>query len=357
MRIETSTVAMSVEHQSSVQRTIVHRQGGAVDPVSLQVLIPVQNPQELEPSADFTGPLQGDNSERSIEEWVQAGAALDARMRLNKLVLEGFLGRHLELTKRNALASQSAGSQSTAAVANSVSSLSVADNSANNSVPAEGGLADTIDVSQFLLQLEEKERTHVTLSANITMLDGRQINVNIAQEMSRHLKIEREAVEADIARFMDPLVINFSGPVRLDNTRVNFDLDGDGESEGIARFASDSAYLALDKNGDGRINNGGELFGVASNNGFEDLRAYDLDGNGYIDEADPIFSQLSLYRPGFEGNISIRSAGIEAFSLDYIESPFSLKSSAGEDLGRVRSTGFYLTNTGSGSLQQIDLAV
>lgn len=352
MRIEASTVVMSVEHQSSVQRTIVHRQGGAVAPMNLQVLTPEQTPQELEPSADFTGLLQGDNRERSIEEWVQAGAALDARMRVNKLVLEGFLGRHLEVAARNTLVFQP-----TATVTSAVSSLSVADNSVSNSVPTEGVLADTIDVSKFLLQLEEKERTYVTLSANITTFDGREINVNIAQEMSRHLNIKREAVEADIARFMDPLVINFSGPVRLDNTRVNFDLDADGTPEHIARFASDSAYLALDKNGDGRINNGSELFGVASNNGFEDLRAYDLDGNGYIDAADPIFSQLSLYRPGFEGSVSIARAGIEAFSLNYIDSPFSLKTSTGEDLGRVRSTGFYLTNTGAGSLQQIDLAV
>lgn len=357
MRIETSTVVMSVEHQSSVQRTVVSQQGEVLDPMALRAASTLEstNGAALEFSFGGTGLRQGDDSVASVEAWMQAGAALDARTRVNKLVLDGFLGRHLAIAADSAVLGVRPDS-------------SVPLDSVDRSMSLDKRVADTessiqevwsggIDLSMFRLQLEEKERTHVALSADITTADGRHINVNIEQEMSRHLSIERELVEADVARFMDPLVINFSGPVRLDKNRVDFDLDGDGVKESIARFASDSAYLALDKNGDGRINNGTELFGVASNNGFDDLREYDIDGNGFIDAADPIFSQLSLYRPGFEGGISIISAGIEAFSLDYIDSPFSLKSSLGEDLGRVRSTGFYLTSTGAGSLQQIDLAV
>lgn len=350
MRIATSTVAMSVEHQSSVQRAIVSAQGDIVEPAALRAAVlsgsdnsPVQ---ERAKWPDFS---IHNEQVQSVAQWMQAGAALDARMRLNKLVLEGFLGRQLSMAQ--------AGDVSAAQHSPDILPAGVEGEGVETTASTQATFWAEFEASTFLLKLEEKERTEVSISAVLSTLDGRRINVDIKQQMSRHLHIERDAKESDIARFMDPLVVNFSGPVRLNTQRVGFDLDGDGQQEHIARFASDSAYLALDKNGDGRISDGGELFGVASGNGFEDLRAYDLDGNGYIDAADPVYSELSLYRPGFEGSDSIRRAGIEALSLAYIDSPFALKSSSGEDLAQLRSTGFYLTATGAGSLQQIDLAV
>ena len=49
-----------------------------------------------------------------------------------------------------------------------------------------------------------------------------------------------------------------------------------------------SGFLALDKDGNGKIDDGNELFGTKSSDGFGDLREYDSDGSGWIDENDEI---------------------------------------------------------------------
>mgnify|MGYP000465316364 CR=1 FL=1 len=63
-----------------------------------------------------------------------------------------------------------------------------------------------------------------------------------------------------------------------------------------------SGYLALNKNGDGVINDGSELFGTASGDGFYDLSMYDEDGNGWIDENDHAYILANIVAIGTELN-------------------------------------------------------
>lgn len=55
-----------------------------------------------------------------------------------------------------------------------------------------------------------------------------------------------------------------------------FDIDLDGHADQIAFVGTGSGFLALDRNGDGEINDGSELFGPESGDGFAELAAYDL---------------------------------------------------------------------------------
>jgi len=69
---------------------------------------------------------------------------------------------------------------------------------------------------------------------------------------------------------------------------------------------SDDAWLVLDRDGDGVINDGSEMFGNATpqpqpatgtlRNGFLALAQYDDDRNGLIDEKDPVFAELRLWQ-------------------------------------------------------------
>ena len=122
-----------------------------------------------------------------------------------------------------------------------------------------------------------------------------------------------------------------------------------------------SGFLILDRNGDGQVNDGSELFGVQSGDGFADLAQYDLDDNQWIDENDAVYRDLQVWQKDGEGRDSLRSlaqSGVGALYLGRVASPFSVNTATNQSLGLVRSTGIFLYETGQvGSLQQVDLAL
>lgn len=211
----------------------------------------------------------------------------------------------------------------------------------------------------------EAEQTRFQAQGIVKTADGREIAFNLQLSMSReHLEQSDVSVRlGDAARQVkDPLVINFNGSAaQLTAAKFSFDLDADGSAEQISFVAPGSGFLALDKNQDGRINNGSELFGPASGNGFSELAAYDQDGNQWIDENDAVFAQLRIWSKDTEGNdqlATLKAAGVGALFLGNASTEFSLKDASNRLDGQVRATGIYLRENGSvGSLQQIDLAI
>ena len=163
--------------------------------------------------------------------------------------------------------------------------------------------------------------------------DGRSINFSMELAMDRTTLTETRE-QALISTWqeqvvlVDPLIINLEGGVpALSDARFEFDLDNDGSTEEISFAASGSGFLSFDKNHDGMINNGSELFGPGTGNGFDELSAYDLDGNGWIDENDDVFSKLSVWTRDGSGNdllVSLADAGIGAVYLDNAATAFEL---------------------------------
>ena len=210
---------------------------------------------------------------------------------------------------------------------------------------------------------EETEHTTFHAEARVRTADGKEISLTLDLDMFRSYREESSiSLRAGDAVRKDPLVINFGGTAaQLQNRRFSFDLDADGKTEQVPLLAGNRGYLALDRNGNGKIDSGKELFGPASGDGFAELAEFDSDGNGWIDDNDPIFAQLRVWMQDDKGGGTLNTAkahGVGAIYLGRAETPFDLKDGANQELGVVRSSGIYLAeNGGAGSVQQIDLMV
>lgn len=208
--------------------------------------------------------------------------------------------------------------------------------------------------------ISEHESCEFSAAGTIRTADGQAIDFRLDLAMDRRFTSTRRDVDSGILR--DPLVINFDGKAaELADSRFDFDLDGDGQRDSLHALAGGSAFLAIDRNGDGAINDGSELFGARSGDGFADLAVLDGDGNGWLDEADAAFASLKAWSRDANGKETIsglQEKGVGALYLGRAATPFSLKDDDNRLRGQVRASGVYLREDGrAGSLQQIDLAV
>ena len=211
--------------------------------------------------------------------------------------------------------------------------------------------------------VSESESVAFASSGMVKTQDGRSIDFNIEVSMSRAFTSQINTLTTQNYIKTDPLVINLDTDIgSVTDQKFLFDLDSDGEEEEISFAGKGSGFLALDRNGDGRIGDGSELFGTKSGDGFKDLAAFDEDGNGWIDENDSIYSKLKVWTKDEDGNdylINLKDADVGAIYLDNVDTQFSLKDGNNRLNGEIKKTGIYLhESTGAaGTLNHIDLAV
>jgi hypothetical protein len=210
----------------------------------------------------------------------------------------------------------------------------------------------------------ETEQTNFSASGSVKTADGKEISFNIELSMARSYH-EESSVSlrlGDAAKQVDPLILNFGGTAaQLSDQRFSFDLNSDGKQEQINSLKQGSGFLVFDRNNDGKINNGQEMFGPSSGNGFAELSALDDDHNGWIDENDNAYDKLQVWQGAGkdQGELqSLASAGVGAIALSHSITPFSIKNDANELLAEVRSTGLFLQHNGeAGTIQHVDLTV
>lgn len=211
-------------------------------------------------------------------------------------------------------------------------------------------------------RIEETATMNFDAQGIVKTSDGKTINIDLSLNVSRSFVSEKHIAFKAGDALKDPLVINFSSAsAELTSTKFSFDIDSDGHNDNISFVKSGSGFLVFDKNKDGKINNGSELFGPETGSGFMELRAYDSDNNGWIDENDAIYDQLQIWTKNEKGEdqlFAIGQKGIGAIYLNAIASPFELKDSTNALQGKIQQSSVFLFEKGgTGTIQHVDLSI
>ena len=274
----------------------------------------------------------------------------DPKLKAMRLILEALSGKKIRITSFEPVATEDAVSYPDAA---------------QGANPAEPPVARQGWGLEYDLVETRSEQEAMTFSATgqVATADGQTIDCQLQLAMQREfVATNRVQIRAGDAKLVDPLVINFNGKAtELSEGRFAFDLDADGTSEQISGLAGGSGFLALDRNQDGKINNGLELFGPASGKGFGELAQLDSDHNGWLDENDPRYGELRVWMRDEAGNESLSSLAennVGAILLNPVQTTFALKDSGNGLLGQLRESSIFLgENGGVGTVQEIDLGV
>ncbi|WP_346887064.1 hypothetical protein [Clostridium sp. UBA1056] len=209
---------------------------------------------------------------------------------------------------------------------------------------------------------QETEKMNFKAKGLVSTEDGRTIDLDLELNMSRNFISQTNInIKAGDA-LIDPLVINYSGKnLELTDNKTSFDIDLDGIKDNIPFVSEGSGFLALDLNNDGVINDGKELFGPSTGNGFEELKQYDTDNNNWIDENDSIWDKLSIWTKDENGNdklLALGMVGVGAIYVGNIDTEYSIKNSQNTALGEIKSSSIFLKEDGTaGTIHHIDLVI
>lgn len=189
-----------------------------------------------------------------------------------------------------------------------------------------------IEYLNMVVNLGQKNNSDKNLTYNINIPTG---------SISGTTTVERSKLEApDIStpendgRFklsIDnrgcPLVFDLDGDgvetLDIDKTNIYFNTQNNEFSTKTGWISGDDAFLAIDKDGDGKITRQDELFGNEKTSGFDILKNYDTNGDGIIDAKDTQFANLRLWQDYNENGITdegelktLTQAGISSIKLN-----------------------------------------
>ena len=233
---------------------------------------------------------------------------------------------------------------------------------ANSTRPITQVAEELPRASELVLSQEyyyEAETTNFAASGNITLSSGEQAEFSFSMAYSREYESYSEQV-LRVEELQDPLIIKFSDkPMSLSNETMEFDLNMDGELDNIATLSEGAAFIAIDKNNNGIIDDGRELYGANTGDGFAELAQFDDNQDGYINSKDEIFSQLLVWQPGTENELSkLSDSSVDTLVLQTVNTEFTFKDANNNTLGQMRKSSVYANSDGTvGALHQVDLRI
>lgn len=193
--------------------------------------------------------------------------------------------------------------------------------------------------AQFLPQnLQLDNEVAVRVSTFVAAVRGE--NISLSQsEVEVSLSVQRGVQQQ---KKVDPLILDIDGD-GIETSGIErgilFDLEANGNLTSSSFVQGDDVLLALDRNENGAIDNGSELFGTqhGAENGFEELKKFDDNRDGVIDRQDSVFSRLLGLRRQSSGleTVSLAQLGVKGIFTAYQNQRKELHS--GDDLLQLGS--------------------
>lgn len=194
-------------------------------------------------------------------------------------------------------------------------------------------------------------------STNLTTI---QLQEQHIEQRTARLSFSSSSEEEPEIKRSDPLAFDLDGN-GLETTGIKqgiqFDIDADGKTEQTSFIGGNDAFLAYDKNGNGIIDNGSELFGDQNGaaNGFEELKKYDDNKDGIIDKNDAIYSRLKLL--SLDKNNQQKTSSLADHNIQSINLNYTNQHQAINYYDSIEQTGQFKRSDGSnGSIADIMLA-
>jgi len=312
-----------------------------------------------DPAIGISGPRDSSSHGRKVSEVSEDDDLLNnpegVRLFVMRRLLEATTGKEVKIIRAKDLKPSEEATESLEDASPQAPAPTSAQTSSGPSPRAGWGLE--LDIER---QVVETQSSNFTAKGSIVTTDGKVIAFDATfAKQSTSINVEKVSLRAGDARMQDPLVLLYSGTqAELAESMTRFDLNADGRLEQLPAIAN-GAYVVHDKNGNRQVDDGTELLGALSGDGFADLQALDDDKNGFVDTGDRQYENLYAWQPTGDGQgtlTRLSAAGVGALYATNVATPFDLKAQNGVVQGRVRTTGIYVTEQGLvRPMEQIDL--
>jgi hypothetical protein len=348
-----STVELSQQHsyqQTSNQRrkvSLIASANGA------------QNETVIEPPASLlsgnliTAPLI---ETTYPEEDLTYGRPKELRLQLMVLVLENFLGRSLDISDFS-FAKAARYAQDDNSNLNAVTSPTNLEQISIDDQSFQRG--DYLSVEQW-----QSHEQHLNYQVKgVLNINDQVLSLNYSFSLSNtHESYSK--VEMSAAALKDPIILQFGsqGLGRIEGHK-SFHINQDNTVDALPLFSGDVGYLVYDKSQNNQADDGSELFGPQTGQGFLELTALDSNKNGFIDAEDEQFEQLYLWQPSEDNSqaeqwLSLKEAKIQAISLSTSTTPFDFYDQQGKIEAQLRQSSFSISDNGIGrGVHQVDVRI
>ncbi len=207
-------------------------------------------------------------------------------------------------------------------------------------------------IEEYTLEFESTHLQYASFKGSgiVKTQDGRAINFSVE---FKELSLTYSYVKTS-GTYSDPLIFSQLKNSQSKGKILEIDINLDGVKDKFY-LSPGEGLLVLDKNGNGKVDDGSELFGPTTGDGFKELAMYDKDGNEWIDENDLIFTKLKVWtinERGEEKLVGLLDFNVGAIFLGRVSTPF--------DYGdkKMLSSGIYLGEDGTvGTIRQFDIRV